>query len=261
MTVAGGYRVFWIHGLTPARERDGFLRRVLAELAELRRGACEPAWFATAVATYRYWMERYLDAPEAVEIARHRQLNVAAAFVLPPPLAIARRVALAVLDLGLTRASSPLYECLRYEHRTYLFDTEVTVAGGYRVFWIHGLTPARERDGFLRRVLAELAELRRGACEPAWFATAVATYRYWMERYLDAPEAVALRLVREQFRPANEEILTIPQEIDFVERMTPADITDLAQLLFARTRFFLCYDGRARPFDSLRVKRLANEYL
>ena len=193
---------------------------------------------------------------------RGRFCGVAGAFVNPPPLNPRERLALLLVEHGLTRISSPVFEQSRYGAASAYHVFTYTVANaGTHCLWFHAYTRPRDRDTVLGAILAQIAALRDEREPPAWLESARRECVFQAERCLDTPAQVAEWLAASHGRPAGETGLALAQTVELAKTAPLAELAHAAGRLLSRDRFFLWFDGRARFLDAARVRSVVDAHL
>lgn len=187
---------------------------------------------------------------------KHRHRSVFLGFVLTVPLEPRERLILGVLGYRLTSVSTDLFERVRYSDGcTYNYSLGILEMRTTRVFGIHGLTRARDRDTFAEHALRELLGLRCEEKVSEWFDTLRDKYQFFVEHSLDSPESLANRIGAEEARDRLEAVLPISDELAILNELTPADLCEFANAVLTRECFFVHFDDRHRLFDTRRFRR------
>lgn len=151
---------------------------------------------------------------------------------------------------------------MRYgDASTYSFESDIHSVLDTRVFYLFGQMLPRQRDPFLRTALEFLAKIRDGKSPPEWLARVKRFYRCFVEQALDSPRLVAHRISTEESSSANQEPITIDDELRLIDELSLADLADIVTRFLTLDRFFLLFDGRVRFFDKARVHSLVKSYL
>jgi predicted Zn-dependent peptidase len=168
-------------------------------------------------------------------------------FAIPGSLAPDALLALSMLSMGLTCVSHPLFEKLRYgSGSTYAYAPGLELLPNYTLFYCVARPAERNREVFAREFLRGLSQTRAGESLDPWLSNVKRRYRFALERALDSFPTVARRIGAQEARSGWSEPLSISQEIERVEDMSPAQFLELIRQFLRRECFFLVVDRGKR---------------